>query len=130
MEATRVKLGRREFVIYKLRCSVCGKVFPSGGSRGVTCGQQSCQKMRPYVRRHSKKRPEWRLHPSRIMLLELERLARLPSSLESLPFKSPCYPKALYEKHQVKLRAYRRKRYHILKIMRKELEHLAFQEGI
>ena len=46
MEVTRLKLGRRVFEFYKHKCSVCGKPFPSGGAKRVTCGQPACQKRR------------------------------------------------------------------------------------
>ena len=44
MEATKLKLGRRVFEFYKLKCSVCGQPFPCSGSRRVTCGQPDCQR--------------------------------------------------------------------------------------
>ena len=46
MEMTRLKFGRREFVIYKLKCFVCGKPFPCGGPARVTCGALECQRRR------------------------------------------------------------------------------------
>ena len=46
MEVTRLKLGRRVFEFYKLKCSVCGQPFPSGGAKRVTCGQPACQRQR------------------------------------------------------------------------------------
>ena len=69
--------------------------------------------MREYTRQKHKKKPEWRVHPSRIMLLELERLARLSSSLLP-PSQSPAYPQARKA----------RERY-FLNLIQKELERLA-----
>ena len=46
MEITKLKIGRREFEFYKLRCSVCHKPFPSCGGKRVTCGDPECQKQR------------------------------------------------------------------------------------
>ena len=53
MEATKLKLGRRVFKFYKLKCSVCGQPFPCSGSRRVTCGQPDCQR-RHAIRRSIK----------------------------------------------------------------------------
>ena len=114
MEVLRFRLGRRKYVVYKLECSVCGQTFSSYGTgKRVTCGQRDCQKMRPYIKKTNRKRPEWDRHTSRIMLMELERLARLSSSLLP-PSKSPSYSQARKK----------REKYNT-KITQKQLESIA-----
>ena len=78
----------KSILLYKKKCPYCRTQFPTTARTRITCGDSVCKE-----RHASNNRPAWRVQPSRAMLTELERLAKikdksLPPSYSSSYFKA------------------------------------------
>ena len=100
--------------LYKKKCPYCRTPFPTTARTRITCGDPVCKQ-----RHTSNNRPAWRVQPSRAMLTELERIAKLKD--KSLPPSySSSYFKTYREKNRTKLKQKDKERY-IIHLMYKEL---------
>ena len=104
----------KSILLYKKKCPYCRTPFPTTARTRITCGDSACKE-----RHASNNRPAWRVQPSRAMLTELEKRAKVKD--KSLPPSySLSYFKAYREKNRLKLTKKDKKRY-ITNLMYKEL---------